>query len=223
MGISRFLLNLRDLPKSVYFNFLTLPFKQACKLPIWIKYNTILPKKLEKGMCSISGGVYSKMITIGIYGSPGLVGCKKTQIILAPNSKMNFVGTAQICEGCTLRCDGGILSFGTGFSVNSNSIIWSTEKIEFGDDVLIGYYVYIRDSDGHYLIENGIKKECTKPIIISNHVWIGAYAKILKGVSLGRNTVVALDSCVTKSFGAGLVIAGSPAREIRRCINWSLD
>ena len=52
-------------------------------------------------------------------------------------------------------------------------------------------------------------------VIIGNYCWIGAKAIILKDVVLGDHCVVAAGSVVTKSFPAGSVIAGVPAKLIR--------
>ncbi|HEX8899049.1 MAG TPA: DapH/DapD/GlmU-related protein, partial [Chthoniobacterales bacterium] len=49
------------------------------------------------------------------------------------------------------------------------------------------------------------------PVIISDNVWIGMNAVILKGVTIGENSVVAAGAVVTKSVPANVVVAGNPA------------
>ena len=49
------------------------------------------------------------------------------------------------------------------------------------------------------------------PVIISNNVWIGMNATILKGVTIGENSVVAAGAVVTKSVPANVVVGGNPA------------
>jgi acetyltransferase-like isoleucine patch superfamily enzyme len=51
----------------------------------------------------------------------------------------------------------------------------------------------------------------TLPVIISDNVWIGMNAIILKGVTIGENSVVAAGAVVTKSVPANVVVAGNPA------------
>ncbi len=54
-------------------------------------------------------------------------------------------------------------------------------------------------------------KLTTAPVIIADNVWIGMNATILKGVTIGENSVVAAGSVVTKSVAANTVVAGNPA------------
>jgi len=56
----------------------------------------------------------------------------------------------------------------------------------------------------------------TSPVVIADDVWIGANAVILPGVSIGRHAVVAAGAVVTKDVPAGTLVAGVPARIIKR-------
>lgn len=56
----------------------------------------------------------------------------------------------------------------------------------------------------------------TNPVTISDDVWIGANAVILPGVSIGRHSVVAAGSVVTHDVPEGTVVAGVPAKIIRK-------
>ena len=55
----------------------------------------------------------------------------------------------------------------------------------------------------------------TKPIVIGRNAWLGADVKVLAGVSIGENAIVAAGSVVTKDVPANMVVAGSPAKVIR--------
>lgn len=63
------------------------------------------------------------------------------------------------------------------------------------------------------MIEQGMKPE--KKIVIGDDVWIGSRCIILPGVVIGRGTIVAAGSVVTKSFGDYLVVGGNPAKVIK--------
>ena len=55
----------------------------------------------------------------------------------------------------------------------------------------------------------------TKPIVIGRNAWLGADVKVLAGVTIGENAIVAAGSVVTKDVPPDMVVAGSPARIIR--------
>ena len=60
-----------------------------------------------------------------------------------------------------------------------------------------------------------------KQIIIEDHVWIGANAVIMPGVTLKKGTVVGAGSVVTKDTEEYSVVVGSPARKIRNRLEHS--
>ena len=100
---------------------------------------------------------------------------------------------------------------------NRNVMIDACGLIEIGSDNMFGPDIYITDSNhtfGHGLApsEQPMSRGQVK---IGNRCWIGAKAIILKDVTLGDGCVVAAGAVVTRSFPAGSVIAGVPARLLR--------
>ena len=53
------------------------------------------------------------------------------------------------------------------------------------------------------------------PIVIEDNVWIGEYATILKGVTIGKGAVVASHAVVTKDVPPYTIVAGNPARVVK--------
>lgn len=104
------------------------------------------------------------------------------------------------------------LRLGSGY-INNAVTISCFSDIRIGHDAAIGPDVYIRDSDSHVIA--GSSRPSTLPIVIGNHVWIGARALILKGVSIGDGAIVAAGSVVTRDVAPGTLVAGSPARYVR--------
>jgi acetyltransferase-like isoleucine patch superfamily enzyme len=83
---------------------------------------------------------------------------------------------------------------GRGY-INHNCNISCFQKIEIGYDVAISENVCIRDSDNHKVVcENQKSSKMTVPIKIGNHVWVEMNAIILKGITLGDNSIVAAGS-----------------------------
>lgn len=107
------------------------------------------------------------------------------------------------------------LRVGSGY-MNYRVTVECFHSIEIGNDVIVGPDVVIRDSDNHSL--NGAN--CSAPIVISDNVWIGQRATILKGVTIGAGAVVAAGAVVTKSVPPFSLVGGVPARVIRENVSW---
>ncbi|RMI34474.1 DapH/DapD/GlmU-related protein [Streptomyces triticirhizae] len=88
--------------------------------------------------------------------------------------------------------------------------------IEIGDDVMLGPNVSLISS-GHPLDPDRRRSEVTSaPIRIERNVWIGASAVVLQGVTVGADAVVAAGAVVTRDVPARSVVAGVPARVIKK-------
>jgi acetyltransferase-like isoleucine patch superfamily enzyme len=146
-------------------------------------------------------------------------------------SKANVkLGKHVVIDG-TLECyERGMLLVGD-YSFVGRARIFAAHKVDIGIGVLISDNVIILDSDLHSLsaskrfaeavawskgkfpnVYDGIPGE---PVIISDHVWIGANSVILKGVTIGEGAIVGAGSVVTKDVPPYTIVAGNPARIIR--------
>ena len=89
--------------------------------------------------------------------------------------------------------------------------------IEIGENVLIGTSVTVMDSDFHEIDPErrltGTPK--TGKVVIADNVWIGDRVTVLKGTTIGKNSVVAAGAVVSGDFPANVVIGGVPAKVIR--------
>jgi maltose O-acetyltransferase len=106
---------------------------------------------------------------------------------------------------------------GKGCSVNAGVLIQGNHSIDIGDFVVLSSAVQLLDAglDMDALVEQSKRIHVGKPVCIGDHSWVAASAIILPGVTLGKNTLVAAGSVVTKTFKDNAVIAGNPARLIR--------
>ena len=104
---------------------------------------------------------------------------------------------------------------GEGSYVAFNSRIFCEKSVHIGSNCAISWDVEIMDTDFHRTVmqDAGVGRS---GIVIGDHAWIGAGARILKGVELGSNVVVGAGSVVTKSFEDNAIVAGNPARVIGR-------
>lgn len=211
------------LPKSLYFNFKVLHWREAIKIPFLI-YPNIKLGKLNKGVIKINTELKPFMIKIGLLYNDDVPKYNSGYINLSPESSLEFNGNAELSYGVILKTNGnGKITFGNNFFCNKNCSFVCNSEINIGNDVLMGWNINVRDNDGgnHKIFINGNMKENRKPVYIGNHVWICAYSHILKGVSIDNDCVVAYNSCVTKTFlGNNRLIGGSPARIIQENIQW---
>ncbi len=111
----------------------------------------------------------------------------------------------------------GKLILNGGF-INEGVTITCAKRVIIGNNAHIAREAVIRDYDGHYIEETTYRT--AKPVTIGDNVWIGYRAMILKGVTIGNNSVVAANSVVTKDVPANCIVAGNPAKIIRTNINW---
>jgi acetyltransferase-like isoleucine patch superfamily enzyme len=118
------------------------------------------------------------------------------------------------------------------FTLLNGALIMAEEHVEIGSYCLISWNVGIADSDFHPLDPAERKQDAlalapfyadrparprirTAPVRICDNVWIGMGAVILKGVTIGENSVVAAGAIVTKSVEPNCVVAGNPATVVK--------
>lgn len=90
--------------------------------------------------------------------------------------------------------------------------------ISIGDGTMMGMNVTIATLN-HGLPLETRNVTYPSPVIIGDNVWIGSNATILPGVTIGDNSVVAAGAVVTKDVPANTVVAGVPAKELKKIIN----
>jgi len=131
----------------------------------------------------------------------------------------NKIGRQQPCFFVVARNAELLIKDNVGIS---SAAIVCQNRIEIGNNVRIGGGTVIYDTDFHSLdyrdripypeITDNIK---TAPVVIKDNCFIGAHTTILKGVTIGENSIVGACSVVTKSIPDNEVWGGNPAKFIR--------
>ena len=94
----------------------------------------------------------------------------------------------------------------------SGTVIAAFNSIILGDHVVCGANTLITDSDWH---PEDPRSGAPKPVRIDDNVWLGVNATVLKGVTIGANSVIGAGSVVTANIPANVIAAGNPCKIIR--------
>lgn len=118
-------------------------------------------------------------------------------------------------HGADFKVD-GFLEIGENSLIGPWCIISVLSSVTIGRDVLVAERVSIRDHDHRYGGPGPIRDQGYRvaPVVIGDGVWLGANVVVRQGVELGAGCVVGANSVVTRSYPAGTVLAGAPARPI---------
>lgn len=180
------------------------------------RYRDILYTAWVRGSMGSMGGVFSISYP-----------CK----IQADNNNLIVGDGSIIYSHCVLECWNQYIDqsyspsliIGNNCRIGEYNHITAIDRIEIGDNLLTGRYVIIADHN-----HGGFSKDdlCVPPamrklkskggIIIGKNVWLGDKVTILSGVHIGDNVIVGANSVVTNNIPANCVVAGAPARIVKR-------
>ncbi|MBU3188432.1 acyltransferase [Clostridium bowmanii] len=161
---------------------------------------------------------------LNLIGLPVIFKQKKAELTIGNDCLIksdflsNLVGLYQ--RTIIVAREEGKIHIGSNVGI-SGATIYSKVSIEIGNYTNIGGNVKILDHDFHPIDAearkmNNMAMVGKKPIIIGENVFVGCNSIILKGTEIGDNSVVGAGSVVSGKFPANVVIAGNPARIIKR-------
>jgi acetyltransferase-like isoleucine patch superfamily enzyme len=114
-----------------------------------------------------------------------------------------------------------VLQIGDRCVIGRGSHIVAHHSLVIGDDVFTGPYVYITDQNHGYAdpdVPIGRQMPLNAAVSIGSGSWLGAGSVVLPGTCVGRNVVIAAGSVVRGSVPDRCVVAGVPARVVRRYV-----
>jgi acetyltransferase-like isoleucine patch superfamily enzyme len=128
---------------------------------------------------------------------------------LRSDQSSNLIGINHRCIISTHHQDARIeIGDNCGFSGTS---IGAAIEIKIGNNVLVGANSIITDFDWHSERSN----TSPKPVRIHDNVWIGLNCTVLKGVTIGENSVIGANSLVVKDIPANVIAGGIPCKVIK--------
>ena len=132
--------------------------------------------------------------------------------------RVEFGRFVWIGDKTKIRCHEGQVEIGSKTVMGQECTISAYQRVRIGEQCVIADRAMFIDFD-HGVVEverpirlQGIYK---RDVVVGSNVWIGYGACILRGVSVGDNSIVGTNSVVTKDVPANAVVAGIPARIIR--------
>lgn len=154
------------------------------------------------------------------YGKPFFLKAKSATGTIGRNCNFRSSPTSNLI-GINRPCivsvhNNAKLSIGTscGFS---GTVIGCFDEIVIEDNVRCGANTLITDSDWHL---DDPRSGSPKPIHIHRNVWLGVGVMVLKGVSIGENSVIGAGSVVTRDVPSNVIAAGNPCKVIRPQDDW---
>jgi len=155
---------------------------------------------------------FSRPVAVRIYQSRITIG---NNCSFRSDFSSNLIGVNRKCIIATVKREAEIsIGNNAGFS---GTVIAAAGSIKIGNNVLCGANTTITDFDWHGIMPD--KRQSlpdAKPVIIEDNVWIGLNSVVLKGVRIGKNSVIGANSLVTKDIPENVIAAGNPCRILKK-------
>lgn len=140
----------------------------------------------------------------------------KDLILTFQGGSISIGSSCKFKKNVEIRCQkGGAIVIDGGTYFNNNCIVLGYRSINIGKNCFIGPNTVIVDHDHDKTNRSDFVCD---PITIEDNVWIGANCVILKGVTIGRNSIVGAGSVVTKNIPENIVFIQKRVNEfIKKC------
>lgn len=221
-NVKKYLVFLKNVPKTIFFNFKYFGFRRGIHLPVFVSHNVLLSEM--KGNVEIKGPIRTGMIKIG-FRSVGIFDPGKSRSIWQIKGTVQFNGPAIIGQGCKISIGpNGQLILGKNFIVSAETEFISYKKIEFGNDCLLSWRITVMDTDFHKIKTlDGVLINEDREITFGDKTWIGCNCLILKGTKVGNNCVIAANSFLNREIeGENQIIGGNPPQVLKTGITWEM-
>lgn len=211
--------------RTVYFNFRTLPFRQAVKFPVYI-YGRVRFFMLNGRVRFESTSIKRGMVKIGINGDSFSLFDHTGYIQLgSPHSEIIFEGPCRIALNAKIRVVAGTLRLGEYVRIGTDTkVICNGGKISIGAFTGITFGCTVMNSSFHYTYDTQRQGYCnrTSTIELGKRNWIGNQTTILGKTKTKDDTIVGTGSLLNKDYSKCPelypLLGGRPAKVVRGSI-----
>lgn len=178
-------------------------------------------------ICKIEGSVLG---SIRIFGQRNRIELKqgavfRGHLVIKGSDNVAIIGSdCNISAKIIIKGNNQTVSIGDKTTMGSGYIICQEScDVSIGCGCMISRDVEIRTTDAHSLVDRKTRQRVNQPasVVIGDHVWIGVGALVSKGSHIPEDSVVGAMSFVNKRFEEnGIVLAGIPAKIVRRDVTW---
>ena len=143
--------------------------------------------------------------------------CRNTRIDVMPFNNFSLGKDSTIEDFCTINNGVGDVIIGDRSRIGMSNVLIGPVLI--GNDVMFAQNIVLSGlNHGYEKIDVVPHKQevVKKQIIVQDEVWIGANSVVVAGVTIGKHSVVAAGSVVTKDVPAFSVVAGNPAKLLKK-------
>lgn len=163
---------------------------------------------IEPGFESLGPGhKMMKPWNIRLYGRHIIAG-DNLHIVTDAHRKVSFATW-------TLNDHQGHITLGDHVLVCPGCRFDSASRITIGSNCMFAAGAYVTDADWHDVYDRTQAIGLTRPVVLSDNVWVGDGATVCKGVTIGENSVIGAGSVVASDIPANVIAAGNPARVIK--------
>jgi acetyltransferase-like isoleucine patch superfamily enzyme len=144
--------------------------------------------------------------------------CPGVRLEISRGATLRIGRWAWVGHGCKIRVHEGEVSIGAKTVMGQECTISAFQRVTIGRECILADRVMLIDFDhGVTEVERPIRLQgiYKRDVDVGHNVWIGYGACILRGVTIGENSVVGTSAVVTRSFPENTVVAGVPARVVR--------
>lgn len=150
---------------------------------------------------------------------------KKAKIFVHGNNNKIIIRQNAYLEGSVLHIEDNdcLIEIGEHTFIGPSHMACTEDgnSIKIGKDCMLSSNINIRTGDSHSILDaEGKRINRGQSVAIGDHVWIGEGAKIMKGVHLQKDTIVASGAIVTHSFPSNVILGGNPAKCIKDGVTW---